>query len=168
MNFGQKEIRRIIEETALELRDPADNYVYQKNVIDAVEGKLLSNVHPATAAEIIRLVSVSETRAFFNSRKPKFSAQGSFYLPGFWLPLGGGKRVQMADATDLDLVEYGDGVEQNRTKINKAADRTREYVAERVAQFGKHPGRRLHWIECEVFGYTACESDPEDYYEEEE
>lgn len=167
MNFGQRELRALIEKIAIELRDPIDNYVHQKQVVDAVEEKLRSGkVHPAILSEIARLASSSQVSGFFASRKPKLTTQGSLYFPGFWLPLGGGKRVQMCDATDLDLVTYGEGVEDNRKKVDDAAKRSQQYIAERVLGIQANPGRRLHWVEVNVFGYAQTEQDPNEYLSE--
>lgn len=169
MNYGQKKIRDLIEQTAIEMRDPADNYVYQSEVAKEVECRLRdAEQHPAVMAEIVHLVAQAETRAFFNSRKPKFSAQGSLYMPFFWLPLGKGKRVQMSDASDFDLTEYGDGVRVNRERVDLAEDKTRLYVAQRVAELKGNPGRRLHWVEINLFGFDEKALDPEEYLCEED
>jgi len=164
VNYGQRKLRELIEKIALELRDPADNYVQQSDVIKVLLERLrYGNVDEAIAAEVINLVAGSEVRGFFNSRKPKFTSQGSLYFPGFWLPLGKGKRVQMSDASNFDLIAYGDGVRGNREKIDAAEDRTRAYVAERAAALEANPGRRLHWAEVHLFGYNPEEQDPDEY-----
>lgn len=168
MSYAQRELINLVEAVALGLRDPANNYVLKKDVTAEVERRLLVETHPAVMAEIIRSVSQSTTTRFFNGRKPKFSDQGGLYFPGFWLPLGGGKRVLMADATDADLLAYADGVEDNRKKINEAADRTGDYVRERMSAWGRHPGKLLHWVEVHEFGYEPTEQDPEEYFSDDE
>lgn len=168
-SYGQRQIDEFVREIALELRDPATNYVYQKQVTEALEKKLMLGVDPAVMSALIRSASASQVKSYFDRCKPKFGPQQSLYFPGFWLPLGAGKRVQMADASDQDLIAYGEGVQANRQKINVAADRTEEYVTSRVARLNQHPGRRLHWIEVNEFGYPAEEQDPEEFmYDEEE
>lgn len=168
MNYGDIQLDQLVNEIALASKEAGSNYVYRKSVVEAVEAQLLAGGLPLSAmADLIQRAAEREVDRYFNRRKPKIGAQGAIYFPEFWLPLGAGKRIQMCDATDLDVTAWAQGIENNRRAVNIAADRTNAYAEERIAAWARHPGRNLHWVETHEFGYVVEESDPADYFYEE-
>lgn len=175
MKFAEREMDRLVDEIAAASKEEGSGYAHNKVVVDAVEQRLKRDGIPVEAkAQMIRRMAEGEVTRYWNRRKPKPTAQQSFYHPDMWLPLGDGKKVQLCDAGTADLITYGRNIEKNRRRIEDAAKLTSDYIDSRVKALNDNPGQRLDWIERNVFGWTVVdapdlneEEDPEEDSDEE-
>lgn len=167
MNYADVKLDDLVNKVALDCKEPGTGYVHRKVVIAEVERLLtVDGIPMEVRGELLRRIAAAEVDRYFNRRKPRMTNQGSLYCADFWLPLGDGKRVQMSDADTADLAAYLRIVEDNRRRVNARADQTAVYVRERVSALDAHPGRRLGWVEENVFGHSVAEVDLDEQFVE--
>lgn len=167
MNFGDREMDRLVDEIAKASKASGSLYADHKTVVHGVEERLQRDGLPVEVkAEIIRRIAELETVRYWNRRKPRPGPQAAFYHPEMWLPLGDGKKVQFCDAGTADLITYGRIIEKNRQRIVDAAKLTSDYLDTRIEALKKNPGKTLDWVERNVFGWAPGDepviSEPDD------
>lgn len=153
---------QIIEQAARAVTDPQTGRFEHKHFIDELRRRLTADQLPPD----VRHATLEETAkrladSFVNRRKPRQRATGVLFDPGALLPLGEGKRVWMAEATDADLIAWAGLEAKNAARVLASAGTRQGYAAQRLDAMRAHPGWLLGRVEREVFGWVEDDTPTE-------